>query len=94
MDLNLFLGCERVQNHLPGQWTFANTTRIQMERTHVRCYGNVAPPEGVAVRKHPRRKVWPPRHYPEGIKSFSPVLVRQHLHRVFVENQFNPVRVE
>ncbi len=53
MDLNLFLGCERVQNHLPGQWTFANTTRIQMERTHVRCYGNVAPPEGVAVRKHP-----------------------------------------
>ena len=37
-----------------------------------------------------RWKVRPPRHYPEGIKSFSPVLevaVRKDLHRVFVENR-------
>jgi len=37
--------------------------------------------------------------YPEGIKSFSPVLVRwravrKHLRRDIAENRFNPVRVE
>jgi hypothetical protein len=30
----------------------------------------------------------------KGIKLISPVLVRQHLRRVFAENKFNPVRVE